>query len=69
MRTLRVMGSIAWLIAASAGRAHAYLDPGSGSMLLQLLLGGVAGLAVLGKLYWRKLLGLVGLGRTKKDRP
>jgi hypothetical protein len=32
--------------------AHAYLDPGSGSMLLQLLLGGVAGLAVVFKLYW-----------------
>jgi hypothetical protein len=32
--------------------AHAYLDPGSGSMLLQLLLGGVAGLAVVLKLYW-----------------
>ena len=32
--------------------AHAYLDPGSGSMLLQLLLGGIAGLAVVFKLYW-----------------
>jgi hypothetical protein len=35
--------------------AHAYLDPGSGSMLLQLLLGGVAGLAVVFKLYWAQL--------------
>ena len=25
--------------------AHAYLDPGSGSMLLQIVLGGTAGLA------------------------
>jgi hypothetical protein len=34
---------------------EAYLDPGSGSMMLQLLLGGVAGIAVVFKLYWRRL--------------
>ncbi|MFQ5739021.1 MAG: hypothetical protein ACE5JX_08390 [Acidobacteriota bacterium] len=33
----------------------AYLDPGSGSMLLQLLLGGVAGAFVLVKLFWRRI--------------
>lgn len=37
-----------------AVEAHAYFDPGAGTILLQLLLGGVAGAAVLGKLYWRK---------------
>ena len=31
--------------------AHAYLDPGTGSILLQLLLGGVAGFLVIIKLY------------------
>ena len=40
--------------------AYAYLDPGSGSMLLQLVLGGLAGLAVIAKLYWHRLLGLFG---------
>ncbi len=29
---------------------YAYLDPGTGSMLLQMLLGGVAGALVVGKL-------------------
>jgi hypothetical protein len=33
----------------------AYLDPGSGSMLLQALAGGVAGFAVVGKLYWHRI--------------
>lgn len=37
----------------------AYLDPGTGSMLLQALAGGVAGVAVVGKLYWRRLKRLV----------
>ena len=40
------------LVAASATPAYAYLDAGTGSMILQLLLGGVAGLAMVGKLYW-----------------
>lgn len=32
--------------------AHAYIDPGSGSVLLQLILGGIAGIGVVVKLYW-----------------
>ncbi len=31
------------LVLAAEARVDAYLDPGSGSMLVQLLLGGVAG--------------------------
>ena len=34
----------------------AYLDPGSGSMLLQAIVGGAAAVGVVGKLYWRRLL-------------
>ena len=33
----------------------AYLDPGTGSILLQLLLAGVAGGAYVLKLYWRRV--------------
>ncbi len=39
---------------ATASTAQAYLDPGTGSMILQIVLGGVAGLLVVGKLYWAK---------------
>ena len=35
--------------------AHAYLDPTTGSILLQGLLAGVAGLTVVLRLYWTKL--------------
>ena len=44
--------------------AMAYLDPGSGSMLLQLLLGGTAGLIVVIKLYWQSL---VSFFKPKKE--
>ncbi len=37
-----------------ANPAFAYLDPGTGSMILQILLGGVAGVLMVGKLYWAR---------------
>ena len=57
----------ALLIGATTSSAHAYLDPGTGSMALQVLLGGIAGLALVGKFYWHKLLRLVGLRKREKD--
>ena len=48
-------------IGASTSPAHAYLDPGTGSMILQILLGGVAGLVLAIKLYWHKFLSLCGV--------
>ncbi len=47
--------------------AHAYLDPASGSMLLQVLLGGIAGVALFFKLFWRKVVAFFGGGRNKND--
>ncbi len=52
-----------------APSAHAYLDPASGSMVVQMILGGVAGIAVLLKLYWSKLLSLFGIKKTEHDEP
>ncbi|MGC5020010.1 hypothetical protein ACLQ2U_15915 [Micromonospora sp. DT47] len=34
----------------------AYLDAGSGSLIVQVVVGGVAGAAVAVKLYWRRLV-------------
>ena len=34
---------------------EAYLDAGSGSMLLQILLGGFAAFGVIAKLYWNRV--------------
>ena len=36
--------------------AYAYLDPGTGSIMLQMILGGLAGLAVAVKLYWARIV-------------
>jgi hypothetical protein len=38
--------------------AYAYLDPATGSILLQGLIAGVAGLVVVLRLYWQRLKAL-----------
>ena len=40
--------------------AYAYLDPGTGSIVLQLLLGGTAGAVMVGRLYWDKIKAIFG---------
>jgi len=44
---------------------EAYLDPGTGSMLLQVILGGVAAVGVAIKLYWHKLRVVLGVGKKE----
>jgi hypothetical protein len=44
----------------------AYLDPGSGSMILQIIAGGLAAVAVTAKLYWNRILRFL---RIRKDEP
>jgi hypothetical protein len=45
----------------------AYLDPGSGSMLIQILVGGLAAVGVTLKLYWRRLTGLFGGKKPREE--
>lgn len=48
--------TVVFAVLALPAPAMAYLDPASGSMLLQLVLGGVAGAAVALRLFWRRLV-------------
>ncbi len=53
----------AWVL-ASPGRAHAYLDPGTGSYLFQILIAALVGGLFAVKLFWGRIklffLGLFG---------
>lgn len=40
----------------------AYLDAGSGSMIIQLLIGGFAAAGVAMKMYWKRIKGIFGRG-------
>lgn len=45
----------------------AYLDPSAGSMMLQLILGGLAGLVITLRIFWARILMALGLGRKKSE--
>jgi hypothetical protein len=45
--------------------AFAYVDPGSGSVILQLLFGGLAGVIMLLKLYWKHIIKLACTTKEK----
>lgn len=45
----------------------AYLDPGSGSMILQILAGGVAAVAVTAKLYWGRILRFLRIRKPEDE--
>lgn len=51
----RIAYSVLILSGILVSEAHAYIDPGSGSVLLQLILGGAAGVGVVVKLYWERV--------------
>ena len=56
--------ALLFLLLGLPASAQAYIDPSAGSLLLQLILGGVAGLMVALRLSWKRLTGLFGRGRT-----
>jgi hypothetical protein len=45
----------------------AYLDPGSGSMILQILAGGVAAVAVTARLYWGRILKFLRIRKPEDE--
>ena len=55
---LRVVVLVAAFVSI-AGPAHAYLDPGTGSMILSALIGIVAAVALALKMFWYRLVGWV----------
>ncbi len=60
------LGALLTLVPASA---QAYIDPGTGSFLLQMLLAALLGLLMTLRLYWRKLKSFVSsiFGGSKKS--
>ena len=67
MDTTRTYLVIAAVSTAIALPAHAYLDPASGSMLLQMIVGGIAGVALAVKLFWHRILGFFGVKPKSTD--
>ena len=47
--------------------AHAYLDPATGSLILQGILAGIFGAALTAKLYWKRLKALFGASKVPEN--
>jgi len=48
--------------------AYAYIDPGSGSLIIQVIIGALIGVGFTVKMYWEKIkFKLSGLSQNKKD--
>jgi hypothetical protein len=46
-----------------------YLDPGSGSVILQAIVGGVAAVTVTAKLWWKRVTGIFRRNRDDEATP
>ena len=47
--------------------AMAYIDPGTGSFILQGILAAVVGISVALKIYWRKIMTMLGRDSAVED--
>jgi hypothetical protein len=46
----------------------AYLDPGTGSLVLQVIVGGILGVGVILKAYWTKIMRIFGKGKKNSAK-
>ena len=63
--SLTVVYLFVFLIAATS--VYAYIDPGSGSILFQVLVGGVLAMAATVRLYWKRIKILLKHDRSAPD--
>ena len=57
---------LASLLLASSN-AYAYIDPGTGSILIQGIIATIAAVAVTMRLYWYRIKAFFGLGKDKSN--
>lgn len=62
-----VLSLLFLLFVLDSSIAYAYLDPGTGSIILQILLGGTVGVFAILKLYWSRIRSLFGVQDAAED--
>ena len=55
MKPNKIPATVLIIMIAVPGSCFAYLDPGTGSMILQAIIGGVVGSIFVIKTYWSKI--------------
>lgn len=64
MKPVKLLILALFLVPIHVDSAEAYLDPGTGSIMLQSILALVAGTAVTLKFYWAKVKGFFTQGKA-----
>ena len=62
----KVLCWVLLLCVGIAGEALAYLDPGTGSAVIQMVVAGVMGALFVMKMYWRKLVAFFSGGAPEE---
>lgn len=65
---LMILSSVIFIISLTAQHAFAYLDPGTGSMLLQGLLAGLLAAAATIRIFWKRIKIFFYRFTNKKDK-
>lgn len=60
---------LAWCILSFPQPVHAYVDPGTGSYLLQVLIAGIAAASLSLKLFWGRIRLLFSRSRKETSPP
>jgi hypothetical protein len=47
--------------------AYAYLDPGTGSIIAQAIIGALVAASVFAKVWWERVTKFLGLGKVRDD--
>jgi hypothetical protein len=71
MRVINVMLFVAMFLFVShlSGGLQAYLDPGTGSMALQLLMGGIVAVLATFRLYWDRMRSYLVRKNAERESP
>lgn len=56
-----------FILLASAGPAFAYIDPGSGSALISIIIGAFVAVGLAVKSFWYKITGLFGGKKSSSE--
>jgi hypothetical protein len=67
MKLVKTVVASAAALACFETSAHAYLDPGTGSIILQAVVASVASSLFVIKMYWYKIKSMLGFARAADD--
>ena len=73
MRTSEIVLLSILIVVSFTGNAYAYLDPGTGSLIVQGIIAAVGAILLAGRMYWARIKGLFGrtnsLETSSSDSP